>query len=97
MLGDAFYLQFKDDYQLKCTDIDVNEEWLSYCDARDMKEYFSQVRDFNPDYLFHLGALTDLEYCESHHARAIITNPENPHHDPAHVTYLNQVHTQDHY
>jgi len=74
MLGDAFYSQFKDDYHLKCTDIDVNERWLSYCDARDLKEYFFQVTDFKPDYLFHLGALTDLEYCESHRFEADITN-----------------------
>lgn len=74
MLGDAFYSQFKNDYELKCTDIDVNERWLSYCDARNRQEYSLQVMEFEPDYLFHLGALTDLEYCESHHAEAIITN-----------------------
>lgn len=74
MLGDAFYSQFKDDYQLRCTDIDVNEEWLSYCDIRNYDEYFSQVFNFKADYLFHLGALTDLEYCESHEHEAIITN-----------------------
>lgn len=74
MLGEAFYSQFKDDYHLKCTDIDVNEKWLSYCDIKDLKEYFSQVMDFNPDYLFHLGALTDLEYCELHRLEAIIIN-----------------------
>jgi len=74
MLGEAFYFQFKDDYCLKCTDINVNEKWLSYCDIKDLKEYFSQVIDFNPDYLFHLGALTDLEYCELNRLEAIITN-----------------------
>ncbi len=74
MLGDAFYSQFKDDYELKCTDIDVNERWLSYCDAREYMQYFSQVMDFKPDYLFHLGALTDLEYCNSHFIEAGQTN-----------------------
>ena len=27
MLGEAFYQVFGDDYELKCTDIDVNEKW----------------------------------------------------------------------
>ena len=35
MLGDAFNMEFNDKYELKCTDIDVNEEWLSYLDFRD--------------------------------------------------------------
>ena len=30
MLGEAFYKVFNNDYILKCTDIDVNEDWLSY-------------------------------------------------------------------
>ena len=30
MLGEAFYEKFRKDFNLKCTDIDVNEEWLSY-------------------------------------------------------------------
>ena len=35
MLGLAFYKEFSKKYNLKCTDIDVNEEWLSYLDFRD--------------------------------------------------------------
>ncbi|GAB1416546.1 dTDP-4-dehydrorhamnose reductase [Paludibacter sp.] len=64
MLGEAFYTQFKDDYELKCTDKDVNESWLSYLDFRDFDSYRKDVLKFNPDYLFHLGAYTDLEFCE---------------------------------
>lgn len=64
MLGEAFYSQFKDDYDLKCTDIDVNASWLSYLDFRNLTNYRDSVNKFNPDYLFHLGAYTDLEYCE---------------------------------
>ena len=64
MLGDAFYKEFSDQYELKCTDIDVNEEWLSYLDFRDFDAYKKDVFDFSPDHLFHLGAYTDLEYCE---------------------------------
>jgi dTDP-4-dehydrorhamnose reductase len=64
MLGEAFYRQFKDDYLLKCTDKDVNEPWLTYLDFRDFDAYKKDVTAFKPDYLFHLGAYTDLEFCE---------------------------------
>jgi len=74
MLGEAFYVQFKDNYFLKCTDIDVNEKWLNYCDFRDFKRYRKDVLDFGPDNLFHLGAYTDLEFCESHLDDTYVTN-----------------------
>jgi len=64
MLGEAFYKRFGELYELKCTDKDVNDTWLSYLDFRDFDAYRKDVLDFNPDYLFHLGAYTDLEYCE---------------------------------
>ena len=64
MLGEAFYIQYGDDYILKCTDKDVNESWLSYLDFRDFDSYRKDVIEFKPDYLFHLGAYTDLEFCE---------------------------------
>src|SRR4051812_19508038 len=32
MLGEAFHRVFGADCELKCTDIDVNEEWLSHLD-----------------------------------------------------------------
>jgi dTDP-4-dehydrorhamnose reductase len=64
MLGEAFYTQFKEDYEIKCTDKDVNESWLSYLDFRDLDAYKKDVMSFKPDYLFHLGAYTDLEFCE---------------------------------
>ncbi len=64
MLGEAFHKQFGDDYILRCTDKDVNESWLSYLDFRDFNAYRSDVLKFKPDYLFHLGAYTDLEFCE---------------------------------
>lgn len=64
MLGEAFHEQFKDEYQIKCTDKDVNESWLTFLDFRDFEAYKKDVYDFKPDYLFHLGAYTDLEFCE---------------------------------
>ncbi|WP_442587824.1 SDR family oxidoreductase [Pedobacter sp. AW31-3R] len=64
MLGEGFYRVFKQDYQLKCTDKDVNEKWLSYLDFRNFEKYRNDVLNFSPHYLFHLGAHTDLEFCE---------------------------------
>ena len=74
MLGAAFYSEFKEQYSLKCTDIDLNESWLSYLDFRDFNSYQKDVHNFNPDFLFHLGALTDLEFCESNVSNAYKTN-----------------------
>jgi dTDP-4-dehydrorhamnose reductase len=74
MLGEAFYEQFKDEFDLKCTDIDLNETWLGFLDFRDLDEYYKAVLNFNPDYLFHLGAFTDLEYCEQNIEESYMTN-----------------------
>jgi dTDP-4-dehydrorhamnose reductase len=74
MLGRAFYEEFSSRAESRCTDIDVNEEWLDYLDFRDLDAYRTDVRDFAPDLLFHLGALTDLEYCETHPDDAYTTN-----------------------
>jgi dTDP-4-dehydrorhamnose reductase len=74
MLGEAFYNVFKDEYILKCSDIDVNEEWLSYLDFRDFEKYQEDVKEFEPDFLFHIGAFTDLEYCETNPDEAYKTN-----------------------
>lgn len=74
MLGEAFYKQFGDEYTLKCTDKDVNESWLSFLDFRDTEAYKKDVLDFKPDYLFHLGAYTDLEFCERNIADTYATN-----------------------
>ena len=74
MLGEAFYNQFGNEYELKCTDIDVNETWLSALDFRDYDAYRNEVLGFKPDFLFHLGAHTSLEYCELNQSDAYATN-----------------------
>ncbi|HEX7606120.1 MAG TPA: sugar nucleotide-binding protein, partial [Usitatibacter sp.] len=74
MLGEAFHAVFGQSHELMCTDIDVNEEWLSYLDFRELDAYRASVRSFRPDYLFHLGAHADLEYCETHIDDAYATN-----------------------
>lgn len=74
MLGEAFYAQFKNEYELKCTDKDVNDTWLSFLDFRDFDAYRRDVKEFAPDYLFHLGAYTDLEFCEKNEEDTYSTN-----------------------
>ena len=74
MLGEAFYQQFKNDYKLKCTDIDVNEDWISFSDFRNFDSYLTDVIEFKPDFLFHIGAYTDLEYCENNVNETYNTN-----------------------
>ncbi len=74
MLGEAFYNVFKNNYELKCTDIDINENWINYLDFRNYKEYLNDVINFKPNFLFHLGAHTDLEYCEKNPKDTYITN-----------------------
>ena len=74
MLGEAFYNCFKDNYDLMCTDIDVNEDWLNPLDFRNYDKYLLDVEKFKPNYLFHIGAHTSLEYCELNEDDAYKTN-----------------------
>jgi dTDP-4-dehydrorhamnose reductase len=74
MLGAAFYEIFSQNYLIECSDKDVNESWLDLLDFRDFEKYHTKVSRFKPDYLFHLGAFTDLEYCELHVDDTYLTN-----------------------
>ena len=47
---------------------------MSYLDFRDLAAYRADVQSFKPDYLFHLGAYTSLEYCEEHVEDTYATN-----------------------
>ncbi len=75
MLGDAFYNVFSKKFIIKCTDKIISENWLSKLDFTEFDKYRQDVKDFSPDYLIHLGAMTNLEECE--------INPE--------ITYLNNT------
>ena len=77
MLGEAFYMYFKNKYKVKCSDINVSEDWLSFLDFRNFQAYIKDVKEFNPDYLFHIGAHTDLEYCELNIEDAYDTNTKS--------------------
>jgi len=77
MLGEAVHDVFSSKYELKCSDINVNETWLSKLDFRNSEEYFKDVNNFKPDYLFHIGAYTDLEYCEANQDDTYNTNTKS--------------------
>ncbi len=74
MLGAAFYQYYSQICTLLATDIDLNEDWLSHLDVRDSEEIKTVVTDFNPDMIFHLAALTDLEYCDTNPDESYLTN-----------------------
>ncbi len=74
MLGDAFYKYAHDKYILKCSDKDPNDKWLSKLDFRNYDNYFKDVNNFKPDILFHIGAYTDLEFCEKNKEDTFLTN-----------------------
>ena len=52
----------------------MNDDWLSYCDFRDFKQYEKDVCDFQSECLIHLGAYTDLEFCELNADDTYVTN-----------------------
>ena len=74
MLGEGFKRVFDNKYKLMFTDKDLNSPWLNYLDFRNYDEYYNQVKDFKPDWLFHIGAHTSLEYCEINIDDAYLTN-----------------------
>lgn len=80
MLGLAFYEEFKDQYELRASDIDLNEDWLHDLDFRDYDSYLEEVTKFSPDWLFHIGAYTGLEFCELNADDTYLTNTESVKH-----------------
>lgn len=75
MLGKAVYNGFKSKYsEILATDIDLNEDWLEYMDVRNIQECEKVFDRFKPEIVFHLAALTDLEYCETNQENSWKTN-----------------------
>jgi len=73
-LGEAVYAVFSQLCSVMATDIDVNAEWLSYLDVRDYHALEKAILSFKATTIFHLAALTDLEYCEANPSEAYGTN-----------------------
>ncbi|MEK7509233.1 MAG: SDR family oxidoreductase [Patescibacteria group bacterium] len=76
MLGEGVYKRFKDHVKVFATDIDLNEPWLTHLDVRDATEVEKRLDEIRPDYIVHLAALTDMEYCETHPEDAQATNAD---------------------
>ena len=77
MLGKSVYESAIAKYgeeNVVATDIDLNESWLSLLDVRDIKACEQIFEQVNPSIVFHLAALTDLEYCEKETQDAWATN-----------------------
>ena len=74
MLGEGIYKVFSNDYEMRCTDKESDEEWIDILDFRDFDKYDKDVKEFKPDYLFHIGAYTDLEWCEEHKEETMLVN-----------------------
>jgi dTDP-4-dehydrorhamnose reductase len=75
MLG-AFLVPYFESkgHDVMATDIDVNEQWLSRTDVRDLHAMHWDISNFNPGVIINLAAMTDLEVCESHAGDALHTN-----------------------
>jgi dTDP-4-dehydrorhamnose reductase len=63
MLGQAIHTVFID-HDLSCSDLLKTEPWLTQLDFRNSEDYSHRVKAFRPDILMHIGAHTNLEYCE---------------------------------
>jgi dTDP-4-dehydrorhamnose reductase len=74
MLGDAVYDEFKGACKVYASDIDVNTPWLERLDVSSAKDVDDYLRRIKPNYIVHLPALTDMEYCELHPQEAYATN-----------------------
>lgn len=81
MLGEAAYNIISKNNHVVATDINLNEDWLTYLDVRDIESFESVIQSSGPfDIILHLAAHTDLEYCEINQKDAWLTNalgPEN--------------------
>ena len=74
MLGEAVYDVFKDVCNARFSDIDLNVPWLERLDVRVSKDVAAYLTEVKPNYIVHLAALTDMEYCELHPEDAYATN-----------------------
>ncbi len=74
MLGEAVYAVFKDACVVHASDIDVNTPWLDRLDVSNAKDVDAYLEKVKPNYIVHLAAWTDMEYCELHPEGAYATN-----------------------
>lgn len=74
MLGEGVYHRIKGRCRVFATDKDVNEPWLEYLDVSSKDQVDGYLQKSSPDYIIHLAAFTDMEYCETHPEETYATN-----------------------
>lgn len=74
MLGDAVYAHFSPICKVLATDINTSEPWLTFGDVRNCDQIHRLIREFSPNLVINLAALTDLEACETDPSNAWSTN-----------------------
>ena len=74
MLGEAIGNELNSKFDLKMSDLVPNKFCKNKLDFRNFNNYLKDVSEYKPDFLFHIGALTDLEYCEINPTEAYETN-----------------------
>jgi dTDP-4-dehydrorhamnose reductase len=76
MLGEAVQKVFQNVCEVHFSDIDLNEPWLEYLNVAEPDAVKKYLTDIKPDYIVHLPAITDMEYCELHPEEAYATNSD---------------------
>ncbi|CAK9249858.1 unnamed protein product [Sphagnum jensenii] len=74
MLGQAVYHTLSAHNTILATDIDLNEDWLTHLDVRDLDAILATCASFSPNLIINLAAYTDLEFCEKNPYDSFITN-----------------------
>jgi dTDP-4-dehydrorhamnose reductase len=74
MLGAEVYQRFRDQCVVVATDVRVDEPWLTLLDVTRPEQVSEAFERIKPDYVIHLAALTDLEYCEQNPHEAYEVN-----------------------
>ncbi|MEK7180172.1 MAG: SDR family oxidoreductase [Patescibacteria group bacterium] len=74
MLGEAVFEVFKDICHVYASDINLNTSWLEHLDVSSAKDVATYLHNIKPNYIIHLAALTDMEYCELNSEEAYATN-----------------------
>lgn len=74
MLGEAVYDVFRNVCNVCASDIDLNTPWLERLDVRNTRDVSSYLNKIKPNFIIHLAALTDMEYCELNPEDAYSTN-----------------------
>jgi dTDP-4-dehydrorhamnose reductase len=77
MLGTDIYKTFSKKYDCFVGDISVKDSHVNFLDFRDFDLYFESVKSFRPSFLCHIGAHTDLEFCEENFIDAYDTNTKS--------------------